>query len=348
MMKDNDIKRAYSIVADYKGKNNQINYYKILSNEDKLILHEFDVEYILRNHQYEILELNKIVKISSDLGSLLKEKYDIEFTPKVLKIIKIIGEMGQSYHCYAQYRQSVPPQLMYIPKKYILTALQDIDYKSLYINFDKYDELTESLNRKLKEHQKDAVRFMLSNKKCILADQQGLGKTTSAIVAALEGGFDKILVITTASLKSNWKKEALLYVKEDDIQVINGSQWDGSKKVTIANYDIIQNFYEVPLEPVYEEQVIGHAEVRQLFKASAVGNIAGSYILDGRFDRGCKVRISRGEEQIYEGELASLKRFKDDVKEVKAGFECGLVFEGFDQMQEGDIVEAYIMVEVPR
>ena len=102
------------------------------------------------------------------------------------------------------------------------------------------------------------------------------------------------------------------------------------------------------LDPVFEEQVIGHAEVRQLFKASAIGNIAGSYVLDGRFERGCKVRISRDDEQIYEGELASLKRFKDDVKEVKAGFECGLVFEGFDQMQEGDIVEAYIMVEVPR
>ena len=102
------------------------------------------------------------------------------------------------------------------------------------------------------------------------------------------------------------------------------------------------------LDPVFEEQVIGHAEVRQLFKASAVGNIAGSYVLDGRFERGCKVRISREGEQIYEGELASLKRFKDDVKEVKAGFECGLVFEGFDQMKELDIVEAYIMVEVPR
>ncbi len=102
------------------------------------------------------------------------------------------------------------------------------------------------------------------------------------------------------------------------------------------------------LDPVYEEQVIGHAEVRQLFKASAVGNIAGSYVLDGRFERGCKVRISREGEQIYEGELASLKRFKDDVKEVKAGFECGLVFEGYDQMKELDIVEAYIMVEVPR
>ncbi len=102
------------------------------------------------------------------------------------------------------------------------------------------------------------------------------------------------------------------------------------------------------LDPVFEEQVIGHAEVRQIFKASAVGNIAGSYVLDGRFERGCKVRISREGEQIYEGELASLKRFKDDVKEVKAGFECGLVFEGFDSMKELDVVEAYIMVEVPR
>ena len=102
------------------------------------------------------------------------------------------------------------------------------------------------------------------------------------------------------------------------------------------------------LDPVFEEKVIGHAEVRQIFKASAIGNIAGAFVLDGMFQRGCKIRISREGEQIYEGNLASLKRFKDDVKEVKAGFECGLVFEGFEQMQELDIVEAYIMVEVPR
>ena len=102
------------------------------------------------------------------------------------------------------------------------------------------------------------------------------------------------------------------------------------------------------LDPVFEEKIIGHAEVRQIFKASAVGNIAGSFVLDGVFQRDCKIRISREGEQIYEGALASLKRFKDDVKEVKAGFECGLVFDGFDQMQELDQVEAYIMVEVPR
>ena len=102
------------------------------------------------------------------------------------------------------------------------------------------------------------------------------------------------------------------------------------------------------LDPVFEEKVIGHAEIRQIFKASQIGNIAGSYVTDGIFQRGCKIRITRAGEQIYEGGLASLKRFKDDVKEVKEGFECGLVFEGFDKIQEFDVVEAYIMVEVPR
>ena len=102
------------------------------------------------------------------------------------------------------------------------------------------------------------------------------------------------------------------------------------------------------LDPVFEEKVIGHAEVRQLFKASGVGTIAGSYVLDGTFQRNCKVRITRGEDQIFEGELASLKRFKDDVKEVRAGYECGLVFNDFNDVKEEDKVEAYIMVEVPR
>ena len=102
------------------------------------------------------------------------------------------------------------------------------------------------------------------------------------------------------------------------------------------------------LDPIYEEKVIGHGEIRQIFKASGVGNIAGSYVLDGVFQRGCKVRISREGNQVYDGALASLKRFKDDVKEVKAGYECGLVFEGFNDIQELDQVEAYIMLEVPR
>ena len=102
------------------------------------------------------------------------------------------------------------------------------------------------------------------------------------------------------------------------------------------------------LDPTFEEKVIGHAEVRQVFKASGVGTIAGSYVLDGKIIRGCSARIIREGTQIFEGPLASLKRFKDDVKEVNTGYECGLVFEKFNDIQEFDIVEAYMMVEVPR
>ncbi|MEG0988225.1 MAG: translation initiation factor IF-2, partial [Clostridium sp.] len=102
------------------------------------------------------------------------------------------------------------------------------------------------------------------------------------------------------------------------------------------------------LDPIFEEQVIGHAIVRQTFKASGVGTIAGSYILDGKFQRGCKTRITRDGTQIYDGPLESLKRFKDDVKEVAAGYECGLVFEKFNSLQEDDLIEAYAMVEIPR
>ncbi len=102
------------------------------------------------------------------------------------------------------------------------------------------------------------------------------------------------------------------------------------------------------LDPIFEEKIIGHAEVRQIFKASGVGNIAGSYVTDGVFQRTSKIRIMRDDKVIYEGALASLKRFKDDVKEVRAGYECGLVFEKFNDIMEGDKVEAYTMVEVPR
>ena len=119
-------------------------------------------------------------------------------------------------------------------------------------------------------------------------------------------------------------------------------------KVIYQAIEDVESAMRGMLDPIFEEQVIGHGEVRQVFRASGVGSIAGSYVLDGRFERNCKVRINRGEEQIYEGALASLKRFQDDVKEVKAGYECGLVLENFNDIQVEDKIEAYIMVEVPR
>ena len=125
--------------------------------------------------------------------------------------------------------------------------------------------------------------------------------------------------------------------------------------VDIRLYKVIYNAIEDVeaamkgmLDPIFEEKILGHAEVRQVFKSSGVGNIAGSYILDGTFERGCKVRLSREGKQLFDGNLASLKRFKDDVKEVRAGYECGLVLDGYNDIQEFDQIECYKMVEVPR
>ena len=98
----------------------------------------------------------------------------------------------------------------------------------------------------------------------------------------------------------------------------------------------------------FEEKVLGHAEVRQTFKASGVGTIAGAYVLDGIFERNCSVRLIRDGIVVFDGPLASLKRFKDDVKEVRTGYECGFVFENYNDIKEGDQVEAYKMVETER
>ena len=127
------------------------------------------------------------------------------------------------------------------------------------------------------------------------------------------------------------------------------------EKVDLRLYSVIYNAIEDVeaalkgmLEPIYEEKIIGHAEIRQIFKASGVGNIAGAIVTEGRITKDSIVRITRDKEQIYEGPIATLKHFKDDVNEVKGGSECGMVFENFGQIQEGDLVEAHIMVEVPR
>ena len=127
------------------------------------------------------------------------------------------------------------------------------------------------------------------------------------------------------------------------------------EKVDVRLYSVIYNAIDDieaamkgMLDPIYEEVVIGHAEIRQIFKASGLGSIAGSYILDGKAQRGCKARITRGGEQIFDGNLASLKRMKDDAKEVAAGYECGILFEKFNDIAEGDQVELYVMQQVAR
>lgn len=259
-MGNKSIIKAYDILRTYSGNNNQILYYKALYDNKKLILEDFGCEYILKNYDYEPIEVNKTVKISSDFGNKLRDKYELDFIPQKIKISRIIGEMGGSYHCYVKYRQSVDYQLMYVKKRCILDKLIDIDYNTIDIDFDYFDNLPSNKGRKLKEHQKTGAKFLVANKKCILADSMGTGKTTTAIIGALAGGYKNILIITTASLKTTWKKDLILYENEDNINIVSGSKWEPGSKFTILNYDIVDNFYKIPEEPVYEIEEITDQE----------------------------------------------------------------------------------------
>lgn len=255
-MKTNAVDKAYEIIKEYNGYSNYMKYlqYKVISCH--YILNDFDIEYIINNKDFVPYELNKTVKISVDFGRKLNEKFLIGFIPEKIRVSNVIGEMGNSFHCYIQYRQSVPPVLTYVNKNNILTPLETIDYNTVEVDFDKYDKSSKD-GRKLKILQKEGIKFLLANRKCILADSMGCGKTIQSIIAAMASNSKKTLIITTASLKTNWKRELTIYNDEKDIQILQGSKDEiCDKKYVIANYDILINYYEVPTETVYETEYV--------------------------------------------------------------------------------------------
>ena len=255
-MKTNDFERAYEIIKQYKGTNNQILYYCYKVNKTQYSLSEFDATYILNNYDFQPYDVNKTVKISSDYGEILQKKYNLDFKPEKIRISRVIGEFGESLHCYVKYRKSVEPTLMYVKKKYILNQLQDnIQNVNVDVNFKKYDNVTKASGVTLKKAQKEGIEFLLKNKKCILADSMGTGKTRQALIASMETCAPKILIICPASLKSTWKREICVYNDETDVSIINGSEWNTNSRFTIVNYDILDNFYKVPTDIVYEDKI---------------------------------------------------------------------------------------------
>ena len=178
-MTENKVSKAYSILKTYDGPNNQIRYWKKLYENQKFILEQFSSDYILKNYNYNPIDVNKTVGITSEYGQHLQNTYNLEFLPVKINISRIIGEIGESYHCYIQFRKSIPHSLMYINKKHILNDLFTIDYKNLNIDFDYFDNMPTNGGRKLKEHQKIGAKFLVANKKCVLADSMGLGKALS-------------------------------------------------------------------------------------------------------------------------------------------------------------------------
>lgn len=261
-MRAKEFEKAYNILKEYKGTNNQILYLKYKTERGNYSLGEFDVKYIIKNHDFKPYDVNKVVKISSNYGEILKEKYELEFLPEKLLIKRVIGEFGESIHCYAQYRKSVSQTLMYIKKKYLLGQLTDTSNDvTINVDFEKYDAITkEKDGSTLKKAQREGIEFLLKNKKCILADNMGSGKSRQSVVASMETKSDKILIICPASLKSTWKREICTYNDPSDVSIISGSKWDLGNKFTIVNYDILDNFYKIPTETVYEEIELPNGE----------------------------------------------------------------------------------------
>ena len=152
MSNKNSIDKAYDILKTYEGKNNRILYLQRLYSLGQCVLGDFDVEYILNNYDFEPYMVGKTVKITREYGLKLQQKYELDFCPEKIRISSVIGEMGNSLHCYVQYRQSVPSQLMYVNKNSILNELEDIDWRSFEVDFTELDK-----KRPLREHQKEGV-----------------------------------------------------------------------------------------------------------------------------------------------------------------------------------------------
>lgn len=281
MKKLNKLDKAYNLLREYNGENPFILNLKRNVYIYNHTLSEFQIDFILNNHNFIPISVNKIVKIADWYGDKMKSEWNTDFTPKVLRVISYLGEMTTSYCCIVQYRQSVQPITLFIPKSAVLTNFLIPNYEEINVDFERYNRLAaeKDPNRRIKPHQEDAVKFLLSRKKCILADDMGLGKTLSLSVSAIEGNFDRVLIICPASLKTNWRNELLYYVADKDISIIESfnnktkaeleeflgykqqksnlsreellseamsvGKWCDNRFV-IVNYDILDEFYEIP------------------------------------------------------------------------------------------------------
>lgn len=273
---------AIDIIKTYSGSNPYILMLrKDVLKQDISCLNDFAIEYVVKNKDFQPKAINKTVKIADWYADKKKDDWGLDFLPEKLAVKVLLGETSTTYHCYVKYRKNMEPKQCFLPKKGVLTNFLVDEYNDIQVDFERYDKLSMSkdANRRMKNHQKDAVKFLLSRKKCILADDMGLGKSLELSVAAIEGNFDSVLIICPASIKTNWKKELMWYVPERDISIIEGIQgknkselekmlgysvgksgkklkelqeeakdkgkWQDNRFV-IVNFDILDEFYQIP------------------------------------------------------------------------------------------------------
>lgn len=248
-----EINRSHRLLKEYNGENpyiislkNNVYVYKTKT------LNNFECEFILRNYNKEPLFVNKLVSIIEWWGKKKQEDWDLEFIPSKLKITYYLGDTKDFYCFYCIYRRSQEKAVMcFAPKKAILTDFLTPDHNEMQIDFTQYNALS---GRIMMPYQEEAVKFLTAHPKAILASAMGSGKTFSAIVAALHGGYKHILIIAPASVKKTWEKELSLLVPKDDITIVNGSEWVDAR-FTIINYDILKNFYKIPKQKIHVKEL---------------------------------------------------------------------------------------------
>lgn len=245
--------KAYEILKDYNGNNPYMIYLKnkVIAYQDST-LNNLQVDFVVDNVDFEPIEINKMVKVADWWGEKKKEELKLDFTPEKIYITHFLGQTDEFYIFYCWFRKSQQAaKLCIASKRAILTDFLSEDFTKKEVDFRKYNEKS---GRIMRPYQEEGVKFLLARKKAILASEMGSGKSMTAIVAALEGNYKKILIISPASVKSIWKTELELFVPEDDITIVSGSKWKDNR-FTIINYDILDNFYEIPTEIVKKREI---------------------------------------------------------------------------------------------
>ena len=316
--------------------------------------------------------------LSSYQGSVIIVSHDRYFLDKIVtKIVELDNGHSQVYNgnytYFAQKRAEIRENMMkaYLNQQQEIKHQEEVITKLKQFNREKSIKRAESREKMLED-----TKLRMSLDDLYSQIQSGNLKELNLIIKAdvagsVEAVKQSLLKLSNEEVVVKCIHGGVGAINESDVTLASASSAiiigfnvrpDATAKETaeregvdIRLYRVIYNAIEDieaaikgMLDPVYREKVIGHVEVRQIYKASGVGTIAGCYVLDGTITKDAQSRIVRDGIVIYEGELASLKRFKDDVKEVKAGYECGFVFANFNDIKEGDLVEAFKMVEIPR
>ena len=231
-----------TLLMSYEGKNPYIKYMKRkLETEKKYFLSNSQSNYIKNYFNFEPKNINKVIELTNYFSEELKEEHKLKITPKKIFVESLIAESDKAIHVICKlFKNQNDVKLIWIPKTQLLDDIhyEDVD---IDIDFEKYVKL-DKRGWSAFNHQKDGIKFLIKNKKCILADDMGLGKTYQSIVAALESGSERVLIICPSSLKINWMREVQNFC--DDVSIIQGTHWNPSR-FTIMNYDILKNFHTI-------------------------------------------------------------------------------------------------------